>query len=46
MLRSKAAGLMSALGHKGTLEGAKAMSALPPKADIHRHNPLSVALDG
>jgi hypothetical protein len=28
--------LMSALGQKQTSEGVYAMSALPPKADIHR----------
>ena len=34
MRRSKAGGLMSALGHKRTWKLVRVMSALPPKADI------------
>jgi hypothetical protein len=29
---------MSALGHKQTFDYSKAMSALPPKADMDHHN--------
>jgi hypothetical protein len=29
---------MSALGHERTLKRVRRMSALPPKADIHRHD--------
>jgi hypothetical protein len=32
---------MSALGQKQTFRDAKAMSALPPKADVCVHSPMS-----
>ena len=32
---------MSALGHKQTFRSAIAMSALPPKANIHERNSVS-----
>src|SRR5262249_34216132 len=44
--RNKKRRLMSALGHKQTSRPAWTLSALPPKADIERHNWRFVPKDG
>jgi hypothetical protein len=41
IMQTEMAESMSALGQKQTFRDAKAMSALPPKADMCVHSPMS-----